>query len=161
MNWEAIGAVAATVSSVAVIVSLIYLAVQIRQNTRATRASTYQSVVMHGGAMLRSLMENPELSDLLIKGGQFPGDLTPGETVRFASFASSVFRYFDSLYYHSRRGTMEQAQWSGFDRFLREVLVSKGLVAWWAEHKHIFDAQFISYVDGVLTELHVGDADAA
>jgi hypothetical protein len=160
MNWEATGAVAAIASSVAVIVSLIYLAVQIRQNTRATRASTYQSVVMHGGSMLRTIMENPELAELMVKATWSEDDLTPGELMRFSSFASSVFRYFDSLYYHARRGTLEQGQWVGFDAFLREVLESKRLVQWWEEHKHVFDADFISHVDGIVVELRARGVDA-
>ena len=161
MNWEAIGAVAAIASSAAVILSLIYLAVQIRQNTRATRASTYQSVVMHGGAMLRTIMESPDLAELVVKATWSEEELTAGETMRFASFASSVFRYFDSLHYHARSGTIEQGQWVGFDAFLREVLESKRLVEWWEEHKHVFDAEFISYVDEILAESLSGDADAA
>ncbi|MBN2566287.1 MAG: hypothetical protein JXB46_11310 [Candidatus Eisenbacteria bacterium] len=161
MNWEATGAVAAIASSVAVIVSLVYLAVQIRQNTRATRASTYQSVVMHGGAMLRSLMEHPELADLLLKGGESLANLTPAEAVRFASFASSVSRNFDSLYYRARRGTLERGQWAGFDSFLREVLESRGLVEWWQAHKHVFDGEFASHVDGILSETRASDSAAA
>ena len=39
MNWEAIAAVGEIVGATAVVVSLVYLAVQIRQNTRSNRVS--------------------------------------------------------------------------------------------------------------------------
>ncbi len=42
MNWDAIGAIAELLGAVGVIASLVYLATQLRQNTRATRASAYQ-----------------------------------------------------------------------------------------------------------------------
>jgi len=43
MNWDAIGAVGEVVGAICVVLTLGYLAVQIRQNTRATRATTYSS----------------------------------------------------------------------------------------------------------------------
>ena len=54
MNWDAIGAIAELLGAVGVIASLIYLATQIRQNTRSVRGATYQSLVV-GQQALASL----------------------------------------------------------------------------------------------------------
>ena len=43
MNWEAIGAVGESLSAVAVLITLVYLAVQIRQNTHAMKISAMTS----------------------------------------------------------------------------------------------------------------------
>ena len=43
MNWEAIGAVGETVGALAVLVTLVYLAMQIRQNTKAVQAAAVDS----------------------------------------------------------------------------------------------------------------------
>ena len=45
MNWEAIGAVGEVFGALGVIATLGYLAVQIRQNTKTVRTSTYQAVL--------------------------------------------------------------------------------------------------------------------
>ncbi|MFP6780387.1 MAG: hypothetical protein VCB59_01710 [Gammaproteobacteria bacterium] len=45
MSWEAISGIAETVGAFGVIVSLIYVGVQIRQNTIASRVSNYQQWV--------------------------------------------------------------------------------------------------------------------
>lgn len=45
MNWEAIGAVANLFAALGVIATLIYLAMQIRQNTKAVRSSSIESLV--------------------------------------------------------------------------------------------------------------------
>lgn len=45
MSWEAIGAVGDIVGALAVLVSLLYLAVQVRQNTASIKSSTYQNAV--------------------------------------------------------------------------------------------------------------------
>lgn len=44
MNWEAISAISEVVGAVAVVVSLIYLALQIRQNTKVVRGTTLDSI---------------------------------------------------------------------------------------------------------------------
>ena len=44
MNWEAIGAVGESLSAVAVLITLVYLAVQIRQNTHAMKISAMTSL---------------------------------------------------------------------------------------------------------------------
>ena len=43
MNWEAVGAIAESLGAFGVIVTLLYLTTQLRQNTRALRSSTTQT----------------------------------------------------------------------------------------------------------------------
>ena len=50
MNWEALGAIGEIVAAVAVVVTIGYLAVQIRQNTRSVRDSAFQEVILSIGA---------------------------------------------------------------------------------------------------------------
>ncbi len=45
MNWDAIGAIAELLGAIGVIASLVYLATQIRQNTRSVRSATYQGLI--------------------------------------------------------------------------------------------------------------------
>ncbi|HSK17861.1 MAG TPA: hypothetical protein VK912_01875 [Longimicrobiales bacterium] len=47
MNWEAIGATADVVAATGVIITLGYLAIQIRQNTRAIRGATLNAITQH------------------------------------------------------------------------------------------------------------------
>jgi len=45
MNWEAIGAIGEVLGALGVIVTLVYLAFQIRQNTSALKLNAEQSAV--------------------------------------------------------------------------------------------------------------------
>lgn len=49
MNWAAIQAVAEAIGAIVVVASLIYLAIQVRQNTRAVRVATYDGMVQASG----------------------------------------------------------------------------------------------------------------
>ena len=52
MNWDAIGAIAERLGAIGVVVSLLYLATQIRQNTKSVRAAAFFGVT---GLSLRFL----------------------------------------------------------------------------------------------------------
>ena len=62
MNWEAIGASAEAIAAIGVVVTLAYLAVQIRAHTRATRVSSFQSNTDSLNQVNLMIAENRELA---------------------------------------------------------------------------------------------------
>jgi len=63
-----IGNVAETIAAIAVIISLIYLGVQINQNTNAIRASSYQSVADNITDFQLGLAQNSDLTRIYLEG---------------------------------------------------------------------------------------------
>ena len=74
MNWEALGAIGEIVGAVAVVVTLGYLAVQIRQNTRSAKVFSNQLV---DSAAMR-LVTEPAAFDVIVSGNMF-GDILSDE----------------------------------------------------------------------------------
>ena len=75
MNWEAVGAIAEAVGVVAIFVSLIYVAVQIRQNTRqfsrsveANQLAAFERNIESGNRIRELLILHPDLAQLLLNG---------------------------------------------------------------------------------------------
>ena len=60
MNWDALGAIAELLGAAGVIASLLYLAVQVRQNTRQTRLAAQQATVRELGVALRAQAQDRE-----------------------------------------------------------------------------------------------------
>jgi hypothetical protein len=77
MSLQDLGNIGEFVAAVAVVVSLIYLAVQIRQNTRSVRASTYHSVNRSAREAEMAVGGSETLADILVKGNRKPEGLTP------------------------------------------------------------------------------------
>ena len=67
MVLDQLGSIGSIISGIAVVISLIYLAIQIRRNTEAERTATYQSIVSDFGAMNNNLAGNPELSHMFVE----------------------------------------------------------------------------------------------
>ena len=67
MNWEAIGAISQIVGAVLVGITLIYLAVQLRQNTSALKSSTFLSVSTLMGSNMEIFATHSDIAPLFIK----------------------------------------------------------------------------------------------
>lgn len=66
MSIDDLGSIGEFLGSIAVLISLVYLAVQIRSSTEASRTSTYQSVVSDFGSLNQIMSSTPDLSLLFV-----------------------------------------------------------------------------------------------
>jgi hypothetical protein len=82
VNWEAISAIGQIVGAFAVVVSLIYLAREIRRNARAERLASMDTVIR----WLRQLTEHPQLSELYYRGLHDFESLEGADLVRLVHF---------------------------------------------------------------------------
>ena len=77
MNWEAIAAVAEALGAAGVIVSLLYLSVQIRANTRTVKNASYQAVVNSINDWGAKVSTNRETAEIWIRGSESFAELDP------------------------------------------------------------------------------------
>jgi len=157
MDSSTLGDIGDFVGGVAVVVSLIYLAVQIRQNTRSVRAASFQALSeSHSDRTLR-LAENSELHHLWACG--LRGDpLSDEDALRFGSIMLSLIRLSSNAFVQYRSGLLTEDQWQGFRRMPVVLLSSKGGGAWWARTRATFGEEFGAYIDA---EIRRGSKRAA
>ena len=67
MTLDQLAGIGEIIGGIAVVISLVYLAIQIRRNTEAERTSTYQSIVSDFGALNNTMASTPELSHLFVQ----------------------------------------------------------------------------------------------
>lgn len=96
MDLEAFGSVGDFVGGLGVIASLIYLAIQIRQNTRAVRSSSYHQAAEQTWNYCLAIAQNVSLAEILAKRGA--GEvLTPGEQIRADSSDQALIFGFENM----------------------------------------------------------------
>ena len=83
MNWEAVSAVAEWLGVILVVVSLGYVAFQIRQNTNTVRASTELETGRQWSEFHARIAHSEDMADIWDKGLTNAGDLTVGEKRKF------------------------------------------------------------------------------
>lgn len=116
MNWEAISAVGQLVGAVAVLVTLICLAVQIRQNTAAVATATYESTMTGFNDINVLVASHPPLASLLDHRCQSPESLKAEENVQFSFLLRRCANQWWKLFKLYERGSLPGKEWSVFAR---------------------------------------------
>ena len=130
MNWEAIGAVGEILGAIAVLVTLIYLAAQIRQNSQFVKAATYHSTMRARNEFNFAIATTPGVSALLIRAGDKSITFDAEERQRFNSLMWGFWNLFeDSLVQHTN-GLLTPESWEATRWAMAEMLRSPGVRNW-------------------------------
>jgi hypothetical protein len=109
MNWEAVGAISQIVGAVLVGITLIYLAVQLRQNTSALKSSTFLAISTLMGSTMEVWATHSDLAPLLIKAQAGLDELSPDE--RTAPFVTTIARARENKIQARRSRNVGGFQW--------------------------------------------------
>ena len=112
------------IGGVAVLVTLIYLAVQLRQNTRAMRSSTFQQISAQMGQNVETVTTNPELADIFVKFLSGDRELTPSERVRLQGLFVMSLRRIEAVYVQRALGSIDGEMADGFEKSLLPLLLT-------------------------------------
>jgi len=148
MNLDAIGNIGEAVGAVAVVVSLVYLMIQLRQNTRTIRSATYQSIVATAAACNQTLTQNKELARVMRLGGRDPSQLDADEQVQFSFLGLQFFDIFENLYLQHAHGILEEDYWRSRCRSFFGLFDNPGFRDLWSKTKHNYSSRFREFVDG-------------
>ena len=147
MNWDAIGSIGEIVGAIAVVVSLIYLAVQVRQNTKIVAANTFQAVSSSASYTSMEIAQSPHLSRLVLKLFGENGDLSPEESMQAQLVFRAIFRNYENYFYQYSRGYFEEEVWDGYMRTMSEQLSIPFGQTWWKNHQKAFGSTFVEFVN--------------
>ncbi len=147
MNWDAIGAVGEAVGAIGVVATLGYLAMQIRQNTGATRAASHHAVIeaLNQGNLAQA--QDAELAQIWVSGLKDRGVLTEAERQRFDSLCLTYFHVFDSLWYSAKVGTAERDLLLSEEKGFVYLMDSPGVYDWWEANPYAFSPEFRNYME--------------
>ena len=126
MNWDAIGAVAEIVGAAAVVVTLAYLAIQIRQSTQMNASALRQSFYDYTARQMLHGTDSAEFSELLAKAGTTDEPLTPGERMQISRMFHAVFVGYQGAYFQHKQGALGQDDWKTCRALLRSFWYLKG-----------------------------------
>jgi hypothetical protein len=135
MNWDAIGAIGEILGALSVLITLIYLATQVSEAKRATKAQTENAVQTAWGEKTAVMGESKEKASLVLRGFNSYDDLEAEEHLMFHTVLDSFV-----LEYQRQRNMFEEGVWHWKNRAeIESVLImalsSPGGKQWWAEAK--------------------------
>ena len=151
MNWDAIGAIGEVVGALATVATLGYLAIQIRANTRAARASTNRAISEQRNEINFRFGFDPSSTDLLLRGAEGHADLEPHERFRFTLLMRAILGMFEDVQMQFTTGMSDAETWElGKSALCQDVLSAPGFAGWWKENRALFRAEFCAEIDELL-----------
>ena len=147
MNWDAIGAIAEAVGALAVVISLVYLAVQIRSGTSALRTTLRDSAFGDLKEWNYALSSDAELPWIFKRGLRNPMELNDKEIARFHHMLYSFYKVFENIYLHYLDGSIAREAWENNKEILFLYCTQKGAQEYWGERREIFDPRFRELIE--------------
>ena len=148
------------VGAIAVVVSLIYLAVQVRQNTKAQRTENFSRALDRVAAMQANLTQDGDTAVILSKGIVELPKLTHKERIRFTFGMYELFGTFEFMFLASKDSAIPEEVWHRWSATVAWWLSYPGVQAWWEIKPAPFTDSFESYVNAII-ENNPTDAERA
>jgi hypothetical protein len=154
MNWEAISAVSQLIGSIAVVLSVLYLGVQVRRSTRVAKVAAQDAAAAAVRDVTKLFMENEELGRVWRKGLEDIDGLSPDDQARFFHATHQFLKALETIHFHYVYGLMDHQLWEGWRELLRHYVATPGIEYYWKLRPEMFSARFRTFVGSLepLTE---------
>ena len=149
MNWDAISAISQLIGSLAVVLSVLYLAVQVHQSTRVARLATQDAAAAALRDVTKPFMENAELERIWRVGLEDVGALSVEERARFFHAAFQWLKAFETIHSHYVYGLMDRQLFEGWEGLLRHYVAAPGIAYYWKLRPEAFSERFRNFINSL------------
>jgi hypothetical protein len=153
MNWEALGAIADLVSAIVVVVSVLYLAAQIRQGTRQARLGSTQAINASNDSAFDPIYI-PENSAIFAKGQAEYPNLTGHERMVFDMLMARLTGSLAASTYQHDQGAYDRELYLGALRYFSRFFSSPGGLAWFRANGSAFTASLTRNLEAAIQAEH-------
>ncbi len=153
MNWDAIGSIAEVVGALAVLITLAYLAVQVRQNSTQLREATRHAKISsldHTVEMFsrfRGMLTEPNNSELHVRGLESYAGLSDAEKVQFGALIEEYIFGYHAMYVRYLNGDLDEPTWNRRIPIPATLIKTAGGSEWWEARKAIFPIDFVQVME--------------
>ena len=143
--------IAEVIGAVAIVISLIYVGVQVTDSTRAVRSATANETASALSSWYAQLGNNLQASQVFIDGMTSPESLSREELFQFVVQFHGLFLEYQAAYYLSQEGTLDVELQEAITNTLLGVRDQPGFALYWGQRRGLFKSDFRGYVDDLLT----------
>lgn len=158
MSLQDLGSLGEFIGAVAVVVSLVYVALQVRQNTTqihrsitASKVASYQSCITAMTDFAASITHDLGVSRIYRRGLVDYDSLDGDERQQFSMQLLVLLYHYQSFYYQQRSGFVDADLWEGHSRELVRLFRLPGVQAWWPRWRHAFSEEFARFLEAATT----------
>jgi hypothetical protein len=150
MTLEQLASLSSTVSAVTLIVSVIYAAIQIRHNTRAVLASTYQQVVNSFAQISFEIASDKSLVELYVRASRSYDALDEVERARYGLMLLSFLRRAENVYFQTEIHMLDSQHWIGIRNSIQSIVSPPGAQLCWQQIRSRLNPTFATFVTSLI-----------
>jgi hypothetical protein len=152
MSLSDLAAIGSFVSGIAVVISFIFLALQVRQANRNQRSLIQQARSSRNVESLHRMADQP-ISELLARAETEPESLCRAEIWSLYGFGAAVFWSYEDTYMQFKAGTLHAGSWQSDLATLQRILAFPWLRVIWRMARDGMDRDYRNYVDSLMREV--------
>lgn len=152
VSWEAVHAISSIFEAIALTLTVVYLAIEIRRNSSATHSQTYQSATQALGEMAAIVGDTKEKARVFSLGMADPKKLDSDEYLQFAYLGISLFRRYENVFFQYQSGMINDDFWFGHRDNLLWFFHRPGTQTWWQERRLGFSRSFREFLESTSPE---------
>ena len=122
---------------IAVLIGLVFLGLELRQNTEAMQAATFQDLVHATSEFNVAIAANAELRSIYLTGWQNPELLDEAQLEAWTMLQSSFWARMQNVYFQYQRGTLADTDWDAYRVTICGSARSPGGNAFWLEDRRL------------------------
>jgi hypothetical protein len=154
MTLSDLASIGSLISSVAVLVSLVYLSLQIRQAERLQQASIRQNRTTRIVDISYSLID-PSAAEAVSKGLVGAEDISATQLAQFTSYCRAAFYGAEDDFYQHHEGLLNESAFASYLNGVKGTMASPGFRAAWKRQRRSFGSDFVAFMDKLVAETPV------
>jgi hypothetical protein len=152
MDLDQLASIGEFLGGVGVILSLLYLAFQLRDHSRGLRSESYGRSLDRLGRMQERFAEDSDFARIYNKGLADPEGLSVEERIRFTWGCTEMFGAFEYMHYQQMQGDLPEEIWHRWQETIKFWMTFPGMRAWWHCKPSPFSTEFSSFVEDCIRE---------
>jgi hypothetical protein len=140
------------VSALGIVISLIYVGIQVTDNTSAIRSETASNASTEFIDWYKHVSDDPELMDVWLRGVTSPETLDEQQSLRFVFLLHIVMLQFQNNYYLVEEGTLDKKMLSAINNTLATIRGTPGFELYWSLRRELFYPEYQSFVEQLMFE---------
>lgn len=134
-------------ANIGVLLGLLLLVVEIRQNTAASKAQTAQAIIDSSRDFLVEIAMDEEFALLRETGHLDTEELSEVDAIRFTAYSRGNWLYFQNVWVQWTLGVVDDRIWTTMRKIICEMQSKPGYLKEWEKHRVVMDEGFAEIVD--------------
>jgi len=150
MAWETVSAIAEIIAAIAVVVSLWYLAVQLKQSNELAKAELEVQLGVTWAELHDNMIQNPGLAKAYDLAENSWSEMSDEDARAYLWFVAKSFHILEGMFRQYRRGRLAEDVWEPYERYIAGVLQIDAVMGWWQSDGSLTSKEFKDHVENLL-----------